>query len=202
PPAGISDSGFGDEADEIRMFQLADGTDVLLVNTTGPVELGGPMSGGRTPPFAGRTARPTPPAPPTRTATINYDSPEGWTEMPAGGFRKASFTVGEGDDLGEVSVIDLPAAANELLPNVNRWRGQVGLPETDADTLSAEAESIAVSGGEGVLVELYGDEKAILGIIAEIGPKAWFVKMTAPAALARAERDAFLAFARSLDFDP
>lgn len=206
-PALPADGLTEDPDDELRTIALADGTEVLLMNAAGPIETGGPMSGRGGPfsgggPFAGAAAPPavSRTAPPA-AVSLKYDTPDGWEPLPAGGFRKAAFKLGSGDATGEVTVIDLPAAANELLPNVNRWRGQVALPEANEIELASSIEPLTVGGRQAAFVELYGPVDGILGIIAEIDEKAWFVKLTAPVDLAKAERDAFVAFAESLEFD-
>lgn len=60
-----------------------------------------------------------------------WKAPEGWSEQPGTGMRAATFRIGDAGQELECSVIALPAedpASDEyLLPNINRWRGQLGL---------------------------------------------------------------------------
>lgn len=60
-----------------------------------------------------------------------WKTPEGWSEQPGSGMRAATFRIGDAGKELECSVIALPAedpASDEyLLPNINRWRGQLGL---------------------------------------------------------------------------
>lgn len=69
-----------------------------------------------------------------------WKTPEGWTELPGEGMRKATFKIeGDGPTL-ECTVIRLPdpngdpASSEYVLANINRWRGQLGLkPLSPAD---------------------------------------------------------------------
>lgn len=60
-----------------------------------------------------------------------WKTPEGWSEEGASGMRAATFTIGDPAQKLECSVIALPAddpgSDDYLLPNINRWRGQLGL---------------------------------------------------------------------------
>lgn len=60
-----------------------------------------------------------------------WKTPEGWTEQGASGMRAATFVIGDPSDKLECSVIGLPnddpSSDEYILPNVNRWRGQLGL---------------------------------------------------------------------------
>ncbi|MBM4000309.1 MAG: hypothetical protein FJ297_12370 [Planctomycetes bacterium] len=82
--------------------------------------------------------------------------PAGWEELPGDAIRfKTLRTVQDGARL-DVSVTKLPLPAGDLndylLANVNRWRGQIGLPALVAEQLRAELESLTASDGGPVFV--------------------------------------------------
>lgn len=178
----------------------------------------GSSGSGMAAPFAGRAGR-TAPADPAAPSTsivpraggsaddesaVKYEKPEGWEEQPLNAFRVASLLVKEGEEKLDVSVSFLSAAGGELLPNVNRWRGQVGLGEIGEDELKKELKPIKVGGLDGQMIEIVGEgspKKTILGAIALDGDKAWFVKATGDAALADREKARFEQFVRSLQFE-
>ena len=61
--------------------------------------------------------------------SVQYKRPADWQEAPVGEMRAASLRVpGKDGKQADVSVIPLPGLAGSDLDNVNRWRGQVGLP--------------------------------------------------------------------------
>jgi hypothetical protein len=119
--------------------------------------------------------------------------------------RKAAFTVTEGEQSVLVTVIDLEAGAGDLLANVNRWRGQVGLGETTQAELDQQMQSLSVGGQKGHYVVLEGpgaagEPQTILGVIVQHQGRPWFIKLTGDSALAAREKERFEAFAKSLTF--
>jgi hypothetical protein len=162
-----------------------------------------PFAGGARPPSAEPDASVDAPA----ATSLKYETPEGWDDQGAGGLRKASLLVKDGDKQLDVSVTSLSAAGGELLPNVNRWRGQVGLAPTTEEELAKSAETIKLGDVEGKYVELAGpkqdggSQETILGVIAVRGPLAWFVKAKGDAALAEREKDHFKQFVESIRFE-
>jgi len=70
-----------------------------------------------------------------------WKTPEGWTEQGKSGMRAETFAIGSGASKTECSVIALPnddpASDEYVLPNVNRWRGQLGLGKQTIDEMKA-----------------------------------------------------------------
>lgn len=193
---------------ELFTVQAGDQT-ITTVSLNGKMA-GNPMSRA---PFAsgmmGGPSRPAPgptTAPPAAAGPLKYQTPEGWTPGRSGGMRKAAFNVSAGGETGEVTVIDLAKSSSPLLPNINRWRGQVKLePITEAE-LPKNSEQLKVGDLEATYVKLIGpkDEKpqtAILGAIIYRDNLAWFVKYTGPAKLAEQEEAHFKEFLQSIRFE-
>ena len=136
---------------------------------------------------------------------FDFQAPKEWKSLPPTAFRRLSFRAGESDAPVEITVSNLLASANDVLANINRWRGQVGLPEISAADLKANSKAIDVGGVGGTFVELVGtgDEetrKAILGTIVVRDDQMWFFKLTGPAKAATAEQAAFEQFVKSIKF--
>lgn len=152
-------------------------------------------------PFAGGNA-PAPveqkPAPAAAGAEdFEFTTPKGWGPGKASSMRKASLAVKDGDMSADISVFAFPADANDLLSNVNRWRGQVGLDPVTAEALQKSTKSIDVGGETGEYVELVGTKETILGVMVKKGPSAWFFKLQAPTAMAGREKGRFEEFVKS-----
>jgi len=148
---------------------------------------------------------PMPPSAPAAAEKLTYEVPQGWKEIAAGGMRKAAFEIPDGDNKGEVTAISLPGNVGGLLANINRWRGQVNLPDTNEQDLKADSTQMSIGGTEGLFVELVGPESAakqetILGAIVMRAGNVWFFKLRAPSALAAREKPAFETFLRSIQF--
>jgi len=70
-----------------------------------------------------------------------WKTPEGWTEQSGSGMRAATFVIGDPAKKLECSVIALPnddpASDEYILPNVNRWRGQLSLSKQTIEEMKA-----------------------------------------------------------------
>ncbi len=176
------------EADLSRVTRElpVDGKEVTLVDMTGVVK--GEEPADEEPAAADRPGEPA------------YDVPPGWQPLPATGMRVAAFKVTDGGQSAEVTVIPLAGAAGGLLSNVNRWRGQVGLPDTTDEQLRKEAKMLDSPAGLVVAVDLTGPKGRTLGGVLLHGGRSWFVKMTGPAELVVKQQAAFEAFVKSLRF--
>jgi hypothetical protein len=132
--------------------------------------------------------------------------PDGWQEKPLSAMRVASFDVAGNGKTADVSVIPLGGMAGGDLANVNRWRGQVGLPPLADTDLQKLAEQITVAGQPADLYDIAGtdpgsgDAERILGVISHRDDTAWFFKMTGDTALVENQKPAFIAFLKSVAF--
>jgi len=121
--------------------------------------------------------------------------------------RAASFRVaGKDGKQADVSVIPLPGLAGSDLDNVNRWRGQVGLPAVSEAELAKLAQPVEIAGQTASLYEQAGadagsgDKTNILAAITRRDGTAWFFKMTGESALVTEQKPAFIEFLRSVSF--
>jgi hypothetical protein len=137
-----------------------------------------------------------------------WRTPAGWTETGGGQFREMGWTVAAAPDVQ----VTFSRAGGGTLANVNRWRGQMGLPETDAAAVAA-LEKRPFLGRQAVFVDLTGtfsggpmtagggkpvEGARMLGLIVDAGGTSAFLKMTGSAAGVEAERERFLALAASV----
>lgn len=132
---------------------------------------------------------------------LAWDAPAGWVSKPAGGMRAASFDVpGPGDSKGDLSVIVLGGAAGGLLPNVNRWRGQVEAEPWGPEALERESQKIPCAAGTMVFVDLRKPSpgKRILGGILERPGETWFFKLVGDDASLEAAKPAFVEFLKTV----
>lgn len=174
----------------------------VTVSLVGKFGAGSMMPAGR-PPFAGganATSKP-PASSPEVDSPIKYDLPEGWVKLPARPPRLINLRTADAANSAEVTGMVFPAkgAMGDLLANVNRWRGQVGLPNTDGKSLDAESEAMEVDGSKGSYVELIGEVDGILVAMAERDGGIWFLKLMGPKANVEAERENFRAWVKSLE---
>jgi hypothetical protein len=84
--------------------------------------------------------------------------PDGWIEeAPKKQFIKKNLRPA--DDAKKIVVTVSNAGGGEL-PNINRWRGQLGLPPAKKDDLAGFSKEIEVDGRKGRIVDLVGVAKA------------------------------------------
>jgi hypothetical protein len=140
------------------------------------------------------------------TPALKYTLPAGWQEKAPTELRVASFGISDGGKNADVSVIPLGGMAGGDLANVNRWRGQVGLPPLADDDLQKLAEKVEVAGQPADLYDSTGtapgsgDAERIVGVILHRDDTAWFFKMTGDADLVEKQKPAFVAFLKSIQF--
>ena len=138
---------------------------------------------------------------------LTWQTPDGWMEVAAGEMRVASFKIqGQNGKQADVSVIPLPGLAGSDDANVNRWRGQVGLPPVSPEELKKSAESVEAGGQPAQLYDVAGQNPGsgeatrILGVIQHRDDTAWFFKMTGDADLAERQKPVFITFLKSVKF--
>jgi hypothetical protein len=123
--------------------------------------------------------------------------PAGWSVGPENSMRKATWIVtGPNGSTAEIAVTVFPGSVGGLAANVNRWRGQVGLPPSSPDEIAASAKAGKVGGIESQrFVMTSTDGKTSLD--AFMTPKdgaTWFFKMKGDAAAVETNAAAFAAF--------
>lgn len=179
-------------------------------NAMKSVPLAGPTSSSLTPAIA----PPTTPEnhatdPPTNTKPLASDVPgnlpEHWKPGQMSAMRKAAYTITDGDEKAEITVIVLGAQSGSIEDNVNRWRGQLGLPPLDAAVIDQSLKSITVDGSEGSYVEIFADKsasgsppaaaQAMLAAFVKSETQTVYFKLMGSAELAKRERDNFKRFA-------
>jgi hypothetical protein len=133
----------------------------------------------------------------TESSRVKVITPPDWKPGKASSFIRREVSLTTADGLADISLMALPADANDLATNIARWRGQVGLGDLSPEELVKSTQKITVDGAEGHFVELVGDANTILGAMVKKGNEAWFFKMTAPNAVAAKEKAKFEEFVRT-----
>lgn len=189
----LSNAGCGRDA--VKVYQVESPEAVLP--QAKPLAAAAPMSMGDLPPTDN-----------SGLPKVKAVLPAGWREKPLTQLRVASYAVGPTGQEADVSVIPLTGKSGGDLANVNRWRGQVGLPQISENELAATAEPVTIAGRAAALYDLVGvpsdsgPQTRILGAILPDGETAWFFKMTGASELVAAEKNNFIALLKSVEFLP
>jgi hypothetical protein len=157
------------------------------------------------PPIGGMPAdATTSPAAPMESPT--WTVPTGWTPGELMQFLVARYVIqGAGGTTAAVNVSELDGDGGGLLPNINRWRGQLGqAPISDDD--AAKLPTIDASGSKAVIVDFTGtDARAgtaarLVGVILPLNGQTWFYKLMGDPAVVAQQKDAFIAFVQSAKY--
>lgn len=150
------------------------------------------------------TAAPDTPGPIAAHPKVAYKwvVPDGWEALPSSGMRMASFSVPYQGETGDCSVIKLGDKAGGIPANVARWRGQIGLPEIDQESILSSIEQFDCPAGTCHYVKLINDEQPDKAILATILPEenaVLFIKLWATKSLVNAAEQDFKAFCQSIE---
>jgi hypothetical protein len=131
----------------------------------------------------------------------NWQVPSGWQEVDAGQFLVAKFKlVGEGNAQAAVNVSMSAGDGGGLEANVNRWRGQLGLPAMASTELSSAVQTLDIPGGKAMLIEMNGTDartgqaSRLVGAMVPKGTQTWFYKLMGDQAVVDREKKTFTHF--------
>jgi hypothetical protein len=132
-------------------------------------------------------------------AALTWTAPATWTAKPRGSMRKGSFAVKGNGEEADLGITAFPGDTGGLHPNLNRWRGQVGLPAASPAELDAALLHLDGQGLHFEVIDLVGPSGTrMLGAITSFGGNSWFFKLMGPDALVAAEKPAFLEFLKTV----
>jgi hypothetical protein len=125
------------------------------------------------------------PQPPAPNAPLKWSLPKGWSEAKGGGtMRFATFKAPYAGKL-EATVVVLPGPAGGELANVNRWRGQIGLPPLDEPGLAKARTALKTKAGALNVYDFTSEGQAksrlVAGYISTPDGSTWFLKLTGDA---------------------
>ncbi|MSU36466.1 MAG: hypothetical protein EXS36_15485 [Pedosphaera sp.] len=150
-----------------------------------------------------------PVTPPPATGLPQWEVPTHWKSLPPAPMRLASFEVsGPDGKTADMSVVALGPQAGGTLANLNRWRGQIGLPPLEAADLASAAQPLKLTDGYATLFDMVGDRNPkgdakrtrILAAIVPRTDRTWFYKLTGDDTLVVAEKAAFSRFVQSVKY--
>lgn len=92
----------------------------------------------------------------TTTVTPKWTLPAGWTHRPGSGMRYATIIIGETAHGIELTVFKFGPESGAVLPNVQRWAGQVGVSGVTQAKLADMTRPIIVDNQTATLVDVTG----------------------------------------------
>lgn len=156
--------------------------------------------------MTGHGAAPAADAGASEPAPLAFSLPAGWQELAGSSLRPINLRPAGHPD-AECYVTLLAGDGGGMVANLDRWRKQLGLDPLQPGEVD-ELPELAMLGGTAKLIDIegaysgMGDDAragwALVGAVLLQPGAAVFVKMTGPADVVQAEREAFLAFCSSL----
>jgi hypothetical protein len=148
------------------------------------------------------TVAPPSVSPPATTgASLLWTAPTGWTVKAGSAMRRGSFAAGA-DASADISITAFPGDVGGVLPNINRWRGQVGLPPVDETGLAQITQSREINGLKFVITDAAGTANGGPSrIVAALVPwqgRIWFFKLTGSNAVVSSVKPSFLEFVETV----
>ena len=152
------------------------------------------------PPAEGQqTADPTPEQQPA--SGTPWILPENWTTVPGERpMRLATFEIPDESGPIEVALTQFPGRVGGELANVNRWRGQMGLPPASEADLEDLLDRFEAPGYDAYIARVTGADEHMLaiGVYEDAADRTWYVRATAPADAIDRVGPEVIAFARSI----
>lgn len=141
--------------------------------------------------------------PTAQGAALVWTAPAHWTSKALGTMRKGSYSItGEHGATADLAITAFPGDTGGLFANVNRWRGQVGLPPLTEAELKTTVEHLDIGALHVDLVycagTVSGQPNALLGAIVPHNGETWFFKLLGPTALVEREKAAFQEFLHTI----
>lgn len=106
----------------------------------------------------------------------------------------------------DVTVSAFPGETGGLIPNLNRWRSQVGLPPAPEADLAGLVDKLDVLGGKATLVDFSGTSPEsgtpvrIVGAVVRRDGWSWFYKLLGNPQIIEAQREAFVKFVQTAQY--
>jgi hypothetical protein len=155
------------------------------------------------PPLPGATAG----APAAAGDKPAWTVPAGWKEGELMQFLVARYVIpGAGDASASVNVSELDGTGGGLLPNLNRWRTQLGQGAMTGDD-AAKLPTIDASGAKAVVVDFTGTDTRgggkparLVGVVLPLNGQTWFYKLMGDPEVVAAQKDAFIGFIQSAKY--
>ncbi|MCM8542704.1 MAG: hypothetical protein NE328_20730 [Lentisphaeraceae bacterium] len=109
----------------------------------------------------------------SRDSGLDFNVPDGWKELPPSSMRRMNL---EASGMA-VTGIFLGKAAQGLKKNLDRWCGQIGLPNLSPEKMAEVVKSIPFNGSKADYAVLEGKEQSILVVLYDTSDGVWFFKV-------------------------
>lgn len=130
----------------------------------------------------------------------NWKVPQGWVAEAPGSMVMAAFEVGGQGSQTKVMVSVFPGDVGGTFANINRWRGQMGLPPITEAELPQHTTTLDLGGTKAILADMRGKDARsgsparMVAAIVPQGGRTWFYKLMGNEQIVEREKIAFVKF--------
>jgi hypothetical protein len=141
------------------------------------------------------------PVAPNENGKSIWTIPPDWKQIDSGPMLSAKFSITGNDESAEVNILS-SGMDSGLAANVNRWRGQLGLPAiseiltTLFDVPGSKATAVDYTGTDSKT----GKPARLIGAIVPQNGQTWFYKLMGDEQIVTQQKDAFIKFILSAKY--
>ncbi len=128
---------------------------------------------------------------------FDWKTPDTWVIADNDQFSKIAWQVGLKGDEARITLSEQPLAVG-LMPQLTRWRGQLGIELGPKDDPMANTETIKLASGSATYVDFQGTETRFLGLMVPEGDKLWIFKLRGNNEVVEQQREQFRKFCESV----
>ncbi|QQL46033.1 hypothetical protein [Sulfuriroseicoccus oceanibius] len=191
-PLAIALTACSDSSDGVQVYEV-----IVPPNAAKPTQPASPH-GGSMPSLGGSSM--LPPAAPASNP-IEWDVPAEWTKINnANSFDRARYAIND-ENGSPLAMITVTAGIKGAVgPNVNRWRGQLGLDSLSEEELIASAIKVPVGEETALVFDMATADRSrqTIAAIVPVPGDTYFFKISASGDIVDAQRDAFMNCLRSI----
>jgi hypothetical protein len=125
-------------------------------------------------------------------AQSRWKTPAGWTEQAPGAMQDGKFSAADGKATITISIFE--NSGGDLRPNVDRWRGQIGLKPATDEEFNRSVTPLDLPEGKATVVDVTGPQQRLVTVVAMRGNRSWYFKLMGEPAAVAAEKGRLLEF--------
>jgi|SRR5581483_5326464 len=138
----------------------------------------------------------------------NWQVPANWQPAPSSPMLVAKFIVpGAGDARADINISSSQGVGGGMAANINRWRGQLGLPSVaDQAGMDKLVSELNIAGGKASCIDMSGTSQAtgkaarVVAVIVPREGETWFYKLMGDSGLVEKEKAAFVQFVQTVKY--
>lgn len=131
--------------------------------------------------------------------SLKWSAPKGWIEKETNSIRVGSYDLPNiGDKKGELSIIILAGDGGGIIPNLNRWRGQIGLTPSGAKEIENSLQTTKGKLGSFRYTQITNKDKSILAAFTMNKGKTIYIKASGNTLVLEKQKRAFIEFIKGI----